>query len=387
MSSDYSVDDDIPAVVIDNGSYKIKAGFAGDDAPTSILPTLIGRPRYMYENWMVGMTEKDTFIGDQVQKKRDVLAINHPIEKGVITNWDDMEKIWQFMFNEELHVISENHPVLLSDVPLNPNTNREKMCEIMFEAFNAPLFSVSLAGILSVYASGRGSAIILDVGHEVSHVLAIYEGYTFKHAMDRVNIGGNDLTDYLLQMLNDERGHSFTNNNDKEIVRDIKETLCYTEMDFEQKMQCTEHNNSVNLEKIYELPDGRRITVGSERFRCTEPLFQPHLLGRDFPGLHKLLYSSLMKCDIDTRRDLMCNVILSGGCTMFPGMHERLQKELVELTPGTMRVKVIAPPERKYSVWIGGSIIASLSAFHNSQAITKQEYEEHGPEIVHRKCF
>jgi actin len=339
----------------------------------------------MYENWMVGMDGKDAFIGDEIQNKRDVLAINQPIKKGIITDWDDMEKIWQYIFDKELRVSPEHHPVLLTDVPLNPKINREKMCEIMFETFNTPLFSVSLAGILGVYASGRGSAITLDVGHEVSHVLAIYEGYSFQHAIDRMNFGGNDLTDYFLQMLNGERGHSFTCNSDKEIVRKIKESMGYTELDFEEKNNSTEYNYSSSVEKLYELPDGRRITVGNERFRCAEPLFQPHLLGKDFPGLHQFLYSSLMKCDIDTRRDLMCNVILTGGCTMFTGLRERMLKELKHLIPKTTRVQVIAPPERKLSVWIGGSILASLSMFQNL-AISKMDYEENGPGVVHLKC-
>ncbi|XP_060576248.1 actin, cytoplasmic-like [Ruditapes philippinarum] len=381
MSFNYAQDDDIPAVVIDNGSHLCKAGFAGDDAPRSIIPPLIGRPRYMYENWMVGMDGKDAFIGDEIQNKRDVLAINQPIKKGIITDWDDMEKIWQYIFDKELHVSPEHHPVLLTDVPLNPKINREKMCEIMFETFNTPLFSVSLAGVLGMYSSGNFSAITLDVGHEVSHVIAIYEGYILKHAIDRMNFGGNDLTDYLLQMLNGERSHSLTCNSDKEIVRKMKESLGYTELDFEKTMNCTESS----IENIYELPDGRRLTVGNERFRCTEPLFQPHLLGKDFPGLHQFLYSSLMKCDIDTRRDIMRNVILSGGCTMFTGLRERMVKELTDLVPKTMKVKVIAPPERKLSVWIGGSVLASLSMFQNL-AISKLDYEENGTRIVHLKC-
>ncbi|XP_053377207.1 actin, non-muscle 6.2-like [Mercenaria mercenaria] len=385
MSYD-SFDDEIPAIVIDNGSSLCKAGFAGDDAPRSIFPALTGRPRYMYENWMVGMDSKDTFVGDQIQKKRDVLSIKYPIEKGIVTSWDDMEKIWHHAFYDELHAAPEKHPVLLTEPPLNPKLNREKMVECMFETFNTPAFYVSLSAILAIYASGRGSAIMLDIGHAVSHVLAVYEGYTFKHAIDRIDLGGNDLTEYLLRMLNSERCNTFAFESDKEIVRNIKEKLGYAVLDFDKEMKTVNTNDTIDVERTYELPDGRRITVGSERFRCVESLFQPNLLGKDIAGIHDLFYSCLMKSDIDARKDLMCNMILSGGCTMFPGFAERMQKELRNLIPKTMKVKVIAPPERKLSVWIGGSILASLSTFQKC-LISKQEYEENGPRIVHAKCI
>ncbi|XP_060576237.1 actin, clone 302-like [Ruditapes philippinarum] len=385
MSADHHVDEGTPPVVIDNGSFRCKAGFAGDDYPKYIFPSQIGRPNDTESDSIAAVDVRDTFVGEQIQKKRDVLSITCPIERGIITNWDDMEKIWQHVFQEELHVESENHPVLLSDVPLNPKTHREKMCEVMFETFKTPMFSVSLGGVLGIYALGRVSSIILDVGHEVSHVLAIYESYTFKNAIDKLNFGGKDLTDYMLEMLNSKSGTSFTSNSEKETVREIKEKLCYTAIDFEKEMERS-NSESDAIERTYKLPDGSKITVGSERFHCPEALFQPHLFKKDFPGLHKFFHSSLMKCDVDARPDLMCNMILCGGCTMFPGVKERMQKEMVDLISKDKRVRVIAPPERTFSVWIGGSILAALSYF-GTKAVSKKEYEENGPGIVHSKCF
>ncbi|MFQ5819708.1 MAG: actin, cytoplasmic 2 [Candidatus Heimdallarchaeota archaeon] len=367
-------------VVVDNGSGLSKNGYAGEDQPRSVFPTIIGFPKYQSIMSDVEHYVREYYIGEEAMNLRGVLRLIYPIEHGIVTDFDGMEKIWHYTFYNVLRVNPSEHPVLLTEPPLNPQNNREKMAEIMFETFNVPAVYVSMQAVLSLYASGRTTGLVVDSGDGVTHIVPIYEGFAIPHAIARVDLGGRDLTEYLRRLLR-QRGHSLTSSAEKEIVRDIKERLCYVALDPEKELKLAEKVSG--MEKQYTLPDGETISIGPERFLAPEAMFNPALLGREEPPLDDSIYRAIQACDIDLRKELYANIVLSGGSTMFPGLKERLHKELSELVPEGVEIRIIAPPERRYSVWIGGSILSSLKTFQKLW-VSRKEYQEQGTSAIHR---
>lgn len=368
--------DEVEPIVVDCGTGICKAGFAGEDGPQSVFKSFVGRSHNEgVQEYHVG-TVRD-------EKVRRHLSLRYPIEHGIVKNWDDMEKLLYHTFFNELKVSPEEHPILLSDSSLSPKLNRENMVKVIFETFDFPSMFIAWQGMLAMYATGRGCGCYIVSGDGVTEVVPIQYGYTVPNAISRLDCAGRDLTEYLTTLLSG-RGYSFSTTAEREIVADMKEKLCYVAMDFNEEMQNVAPYN-YKVDKTYELPDGEKITIGSERFMCAEALFKPSLLGVDSPGIHELINSSLMTCDMDIRKDLSYNTVLAGGTTLFPGFADRLQNELIDLAP-SVPCRTIATPERKYSVWIGGSILASLSTFQ-SMWISRKDYDEFGPTIVARKCL
>ena len=294
-----------------------------------------------------------------------------------------MEKLWNHIFLKELRVDSAEQPVLLTESAMNLKANREKMIEIMFETFNVPAFYVSNSASLSLYSYGRFTGIVLESGDGISQIVPMYEGFSIQRAIKRLNLAGSDLTSWMKKLIDKK------DNIKNEFVRNIKEKKTYVALDYEYELEKVKSPRYLKEIKVdYKIPVllGDTITLGKERFQCPELLFKPSMFNIESESIDRATYQSIINCDADIRKDLYSSIVLSGGNTMFDGIDNRIEKEITALAPSSMKIKVMASPERNYAAWIGGSIFASLSTFPQV-VITHEEYNEAGPRIVHYKCL
>ena len=372
-------------VVIDNGTGFMKGGFSGENAPRAVFPTLIGTPK---ENKLLTDKNIPRIIGQEALEKIGMANVRAPIEKGIIKDWEDMEIIWHHMLYNELRIAPDDHNVILTDLPSNTPENRGKMVQMMFEKFNVPGLYISMTSVLAIYDAGRTSGMAVDSGEVITNFVPVYEGFAFPNAISKSETGGQVLTDYLISLLT-EKKYNINTTTKKLKINEIKEKYCRVSYDFDSEIR--EAGEEGNLEERIKLPDGEEIILETEKLKCPEALFRPNFLDKtdtNMKGLHDECCASIQQIDVEIRKDLYSNIILSGGNTMFEGLPERLTKEIQKLTPSAAsnKVKVIALPERKYASWIGATILSSLSNFQ-CMWITRAEYKETGESIVHKKCL
>ena len=250
----------------------------------------------------------------------------------------------------------------------------------MFETFNVPGLYIANKAVLSLYSAGKFSGIVVDSGEGDTNIVPVFDGYSIPHAIIRLNISGKDLTEFFMRLLI-ETGYRFTTTSEKEIAKCIKEKSCYIALDFEEELK--------NVESyFYVLPDGTNVVIKEQRINCPEALFKPCMIYKKGNGIGQACDDSIRKLDIDIRKDYYNCIFLSGGPAMYKGLPERLTKEFKSFAPESMKqeVRVISSPNSQFATWIGGAILSNISIFE-SQWITKNEYEEKGATIVHRKCF
>ena len=266
INSKMGEEDYLDAVIIENGSATIKAGFAGDDHPRAMFRSVLGSPKVA--STVGGANLRDLYVGDEAWGKRSTIDLRSPIKRGTVTSWDDMEKIWQHTFHNELRVAPEEHPVLLTDTRLHPK-HREKMAEIMFEKFDVPCMDIRHKAVLSLRCSGRDTGVVLQSGAGVSSITPVYSMHIISHAVEYHDVNGSDLTQNLVHMLRDS-GYSFKATAEREIVRDIKHKLCYAALHFDGELKNFGKTPKAEVEKIYKLPDDSIVKIGDQRFRCPE---------------------------------------------------------------------------------------------------------------------
>ncbi|XP_015117415.1 actin-related protein 2 isoform X3 [Diachasma alloeum] len=384
-------------IVCDNGTGFVKCGYAGANFPAHIFPSIVGRPIIRAVNKIGDIDVKDVLnmpelmVGDEASKLRSLLEISYPMQNGIVRNWEDMCHVWDYTFGpEKMNINPRECKILLTEPPMNPTTNREKMIEMMFEKYQFAGVYIAMQAVLTLYAQGLISGVVVDSGDGVTHICPVYEEYALPHLTRRLDIAGRDITMYLIKLLL-LRGYAFNHSADFETVRMLKEKLCYIGYNIE-----TEEKLAVEttvLVESYTLPDGRVIKVGGERFSAPEALFQPHLINVEAPGIAELVFNTIQSAEIDMRSELYKHIVLSGGSTMYPGLPSRLEREIKQLylervlkndtsKLGKFKIKIEDSPRRKDLVFMGGAVLAELTRNRDSFWITREDYQEKGLSVL-----
>ncbi|XP_010861644.1 PREDICTED: actin-related protein 2 [Bison bison bison] len=371
----------------------VKCGYAGSNFPEHIFPALVGRPIIRSTTKVGNIEIKDLMVGDEASELRSMLEVNYPMENGIVRNWDDMKHLWDYTFGpEKLNIDTRNCKILLTEPPMNPTKNREKIVEVMFETYQFSGVYVAIQAVLTLYAQGLLTGVVVDSGDGVTHICPVYEGFSLPHLTRRLDIAGRDITRYLIKLLL-LRGYAFNHSADFETVRMIKEKLCYVGYNIEQEQKLA--LETTVLVESYTLPDGRIIKVGGERFEAPEALFQPHLINVEGVGVAELLFNTIQAADIDTRSEFYKHIVLSGGSTMYPGLPSRLERELKQLylervlkgdveKLSKFKIRIEDPPRRKHMVFLGGAVLADIMKDKDNFWMTRQEYQEKGVRVLEK---
>ncbi|KAF9977764.1 Arp2/3 complex subunit, actin nucleation center [Actinomortierella ambigua] len=373
-------------IVVDNGTGFVKVGYAGSNFPEYVFPSVVGRPILRAEEHIGNVQVSDIMVGDEAAELRSILQMSYPMQNGIVKNWTDMKHLWDYTFNEKLKIDPRDSKIMLTEPPMNPKANREKMVETMLEEYGFQGVYVAIQAVLTLYAQGLLTGVVVDSGDGVTHIVPVVDGYALPHITRRLDVAGRDVTQYLIKLLL-LRGYAFNRTADFETVRQIKEKLCYTSYDLDQDQKLA--SETTVLVESYTLPDGRVIKVGSERFEAPECMFQPHLIDKEQGGVAEQLFQCIQSAPLDTRSDLYKHIVLSGGSTMYPGLPSRLEKEvkqlyLTEVLQGDVqrfrnfKIRIEDPPRRKHMVFLGGAVLADIMKDKESFWITKQEWEEQG---------
>ena len=469
-----------PAIVVDNGTGYTKLGFASNTAPSFVVPTCVsvsGGRVSSSSSSVVTQSKKEekdesNFPGNGNSKKKkkkkayeyyshhnhaskslqdlnysigeDALAqinsktIKWPISNGIVNDWTSMEKFWQKTLLNVLRVEPEEHFFLLTEPPLNPAENRERIGEIMFETFNVPGVHIGVQAVLALNASVALNAsaaaasskknrngdeensgndtskrdrndgltgTVIDIGDGVTHVIPVCDGYVVSSAIKSVPLAGRDLTRFV-QTLMRERGENVPAEEFSRVAQKVKEKYCYVSKDIAKEFELHERNPK---EYVIRMEGVRAKTnlpwqadVGYERFLAPEVFFRPDMIAEKENGfgqfsLPELVDNAIQECPIDSRRKLYGNIVLSGGSTMFKGFGKRVKRDVKRvvdkrisesevksgnrLKAKSVDVEVFTHDMQRYAVWFGGSVVASMPDFYKS-CHTREEYFEYGSQVM-----
>lgn len=317
----------------------------------------------------MGFTKsRKRYVGSEAIDRKGILSLSHPIQNGRIVDWDDMKSLWEFAMMDALKIIPEEHEILVCEPAMNEKDKRGLIAEIFFETFNVPALFIAKQPLLSVYGTGSHTGLVVDIGEGGTRCVPIWQGHMLEDRVQSNILGGFKMTEYMGRLMSE--CDQTVSQMSQYMVAEMKTSLAYVAQDFDKELK-----DKLAEKTEFMLPDGQLLQVASQRFRCCEAFFQPEVLGEACDDLPSMIYDTIASCDMDLRRDLFNNIILVGGCAKFPGLQQRVTKELQ--LRGTVDVNVKIPEDPEYSVWKGGSILSSVEAFSNHW-VTSAHYEEYG---------
>ena len=387
-------------IIIDIGSGIIKAGISGQELPKIMFPNYIGEPKYskVLRSFRKDNQEiQEQYIGKDCLKFLGILKLRYPVKNGIFENDQDILTIFKYIYqnleidNEE---ISE-HPILITEPLLNPYSNREKIASALFENLSAPAIFFASQPILSLFSTSSTSGVILESGEGVTQSCVVYEGYSIPNTYIRNNYGGKDVTEYFLTLLQ-RQGYSFSTTSEFEIVKKMKEDICFTSISgninnpiniMSGNMELSSNKNKSESTGIYNLPDGNAIKIGDEKSLAPEILFNPSIIGNENLSFQEMIITSINKVDIDLRKNLFNNILISGGNTLFKGIQEKFHTEIKYLAPKNMKVKLHTPGNRLLSCWTGGNVISTLEIFKKMWVSREEWIEKGNKSIIHIKTI
>ena len=391
------------SLVLDLGTANTKVGWSTNGEPDSVFPTVVGRGRHKGAMRTLGL--KDSYVGRQAQNLRGILSLDNPIRNGVVENWDDLETLWEYVWDKEIRSVSKSngnvvngdssdggdYRVLVSVPPLCPPKDWRRMGEILLEGSGVGGIYLANKSVLSMYGGGRTTGVCVDSGEDMTYIVPCWEGSPLPDATLILKLGGKHVTDRLLSLLAQgkysfpddtfllfqKRGaknrRQFSVASRRDVVREAKEQFCKV-----SQKPWNKNSNGIKVEEeVLRLPDGNIVVVGEEAYTSPELLFNPDLAKKKCSGLHELVYESVMRCDEKLRSRLLTNIMLTGGNSLLPGLSGRLQHELEKLLPKNTTVRVQAQEGRDHFTWNGGAHLCSLSSFQRLW-LSKQDYQETG---------
>ncbi|KAA1466159.1 Actin/actin-like protein [Dentipellis sp. KUC8613] len=426
--------DEVSALVVDIGSSTLRAGYAGDDTPKAIIPTSYGFiPAPANADVTMGDATGEATVAEKPANTmyigqhgpsiwREGMHIGTPMKDGLINDFTPIPALINHALRDVMRCNPEEHPVLVTEPAWNTAENRERMAEIMFEEFQVPAFYIANTGVLNAFAAGKGSALVIDIGHSMASVTPVVDGFVLRKGLvssalpqlvlahARHNLLSNTHAHPPIQLLSHQLIASkmpvepntpprFTLREDRVAKTTDSLRMYYENREVEEWIHSVagvldqgwnEQAAASRAARQYEFPTGYNTYFHTDRYAVGELFFthnrelvasNPHL-PRTIPAL---ITQALTACDPDMRQVLMGNVVLTGGGSLFAGLGERLNTELIRNFP---HVKIHAPgnpTERRYGGWLGGSILASLGTFHQLW-ISREEWQEHGKAIVGQRC-